>query len=70
MSEWQLIETAPKDGRWLLLFGDGVGFGSCKFIGYYGGRHGYDDVHTWRETGFNAYAAEPTHWMPLPESPK
>ena len=69
MTEWQLIETALKDGTEVLGF-DGVGqrvmrwessllFGECWFIP--GSTKGYGDGLTnWK----------PTHWMPLPEPPK
>ncbi len=69
MSDWQPIETAPKDGR-LLLFVRGT-----TYVG------GWDDDRyakkprplwyysdTWRRTGCRAIP--PTHWMPLPEPPK
>lgn len=75
MSEWQPIDTAPKDGvpgsssRWLLLFGDGVGFASCTFVGYWGAC-GRDDEECWRETSWRGDRTRPTHWMPLPEPPK
>ena len=63
MSEWQPIETAPKDETSLLLFLPGKGiiegwyFSSPKEI---------DDG--W-ETIIGSIG-EPTHWMPLPEPPK
>ena len=47
--EWRGMESAPKDGRWLMLHGDGSGFGRCPFIGYYGVRTGYaTDKPAWR----------------------
>lgn len=59
---WQPIETAPKDGTRLLLYGfpDGAFTGEWEF-------------DSWRmEPGFEAVDRDrwPTHWMPLPEAPR
>ena len=69
MSEWQPIETAPKDGTKLLL---------CESVD-----ENYIFVGSWSETrnpkwyGTNWYCVEydafnhaPTHWMPLPQPPE
>ena len=71
--DWQLIETAPKNGEWLLLYGDGVGFMQCAFIGYWGKCNSIDplkfgDELAWRRT-FGGDTTRPTHWMHLPEAP-
>jgi hypothetical protein len=66
MSEWQLIETAPKDGTEILLCGPD----------WKGGQ--YRTTSAWPDNWsgkwpcfYMAYAAgEPTHWMPLPPAPK
>lgn len=79
MSEWQPIETAPKDGAWVLLYspderererGDpAVQVGCWGSSGYNRNNHwvygpeGHEHAH---RHGF--YGA--THWMPLPEPPK
>lgn len=56
-SEWQPIETAPKDGREVLL-----GFqGQFTWISFVGNAYG-------KETTKSGYAA-PTHWVPLPAPP-
>ena len=69
--EWLDISTAPKDGTWVLLFGDGPAFASCHFIGYYGIRSGYsDDQPAWRQTGWRGEPTRPTHWQPLPAPPQ
>ena len=69
---WQKIETAPKDGRWLHLFGDGNGFMECDFVGYFGIRKGWpDDQPAWRMS-FDygrSIQCEPTHWQLLPAAP-
>lgn len=73
MSEWQPIETAPKDGTTVLLYREVVPF---KVVGY--GR--WEDVlgiSGWISYGFhrgggdasNLGLAAPTHWMPLPAPP-
>lgn len=80
MSDWQPIETAPKDGTEILGFGiwqgevNGVDeFPTIDII--YGGptaRTDYDARDGWWlcKTG-DAYACWllATHWMPLPEPP-
>lgn len=69
MSEWQPIETAPKDGS--------------RILGWAKSKNGSDDLRLvifWDQTSpegarwivaFNAFwHFEPTHWMPLPEPPE
>ena len=55
MSEWQPIETAPKDGKLILLWVPGKEYGLMKWEGIWD-----DRLHGCRG---------PTHWMPLPEPP-
>ena len=66
-TEWQPIETAPRDGTRVLLFGRGP----------------YDDIEAFTgEFSFDRWLAapneaseympescSPTHWIPLPEPP-
>lgn len=62
---WQPIETAPKDGRPILLFGGYSGGGIN--IGAWGGSR----PASWRD-GHSMGRQFPrpcTHWMPLPEPP-
>jgi hypothetical protein len=71
---WQPIETAPKDGRVVILGyrsdDDGIafpGFYMCD-----------PEQNHWGETGWfyldenvlTGRTCEPTHWMELPEPPK
>jgi len=49
---WRPIETAPKDGRWILLCKAGAAF---SFPGRF-------DFAWWDATG---QQRDPTHWMPL-----
>jgi hypothetical protein len=65
--EWQLIETAPKDGTWVLAFESPnmrvVRWGSVG-VHLFSGRSGDE---RWND---GEYDFAPTHWMPLPEPPK
>ena len=79
MSEWQPIETAPKDGTAVVLYGKGLlRSGYEQAVGVYIPIHGEDDDSTIRwwhvEDGkFGPYAIRgpsPTHWMPLPPPPE
>lgn len=69
MSEWQLIETAPKDGTPILTFyadAHGMRRYSIRYwsSGDWGPRsEGWSDE--WRQLRKDS----PTHWMPLPEPP-
>lgn len=62
--EWQLIETAPMDGRPMLIWD---GHWPSK-VAYY-----CPDRECWRTTDGNLSVPaifRPTHWMELPPSPK
>lgn len=63
MSEWQPIETAPKDGTKVLGW-DG---GTMTTVEWYelGGYWSLLAVGAWAEDS----EWVPTHWMPLPEPP-
>jgi hypothetical protein len=74
MTEWHPIETAPKDGTNILVY--------KQFQRHLWLDHGYDhyiEIAYWDDKHdggwwINAFAPpsnkDPTHWMPLPESPK
>ena len=68
MSEWQPIETAPKDGSRFLAFHDG----HVDFWHWQDFKDGGKAPVGWRNfvyvypDGGNI----PSHWMPLPEPPK
>ena len=73
MTEWQPIETAPKDGIPVLIYsGLRVDIESILidheksiYISSFDG-----DWWIWDGKYGPEYAYEPTHWMPLPEPPK
>ena len=75
MSDWQPIETAPKDGTIvdLWVYGD-----RCTNCFWCTGEEFDDEDYTphWRQQYSEAAGpsfgldAEPTHWMPLPPPPK
>lgn len=77
--EWQQIETAPRDGSQVLLYGLWAGEVSGPIIdprvdiGFWnGGESDYAGTDWWQIVTGDAYACwlKPTHWMPLPEPPK
>ena len=73
---WQPIETAPKDGTEVLLFGSWAGEINGKFdppsiaVGLFYGEGDYKEFD-WLATNTDAYCVwgKPTHWMPLPDEP-
>lgn len=73
LTEWQPIETAPKDGTLLLLWEQ---YESEPFIGsWYAFRSEWEASRTYYDTDGNAcvvdrvYSPDVTHWMPLPAAP-
>lgn len=63
--EWQPIETAPKDQRWLLFGGPK---GRVPYVGRWFVWAGLN-----AENGFwqsHCIEVKPTHWMPLPDPPQ
>lgn len=73
MSEWQPIETAPKDGSHVLLWCEhmeGIRYVVAKYITPSGRDHGWGPF-CWGADGEREIAERvPTHWMPLPSPPK
>ncbi len=69
MSEWQPIETAPRDGTHVIVAYDEI-VGEARFDDE-GGPHAgwyWTDQHWTDAVGGEAFY--PTHWQPLPEPPK
>lgn len=75
MSQWQPIETAPKDGTQVLLRGGMI----CEYeddpkangvrVGWYSGDR---EETPWRYCSFDhgyygCFSTEPEEWMPIPE---
>jgi hypothetical protein len=60
---WQPIETAPKDGTWVLGYFPMLGVSQMKWFSY-----GSYTEH-WMRFGGWTPVDNPTHWMPLPEPP-
>jgi hypothetical protein len=58
---WQDIETAPKDGTWIII---GHPEWRRSADGYWS-----DDFREWRFSGY-APERQPTHWQPLPPAPQ
>lgn len=71
MSEWQPIETAPKDGTEVLLW-LGEPWNRAEKM------HWYEPWETWLEVDpadpneerYGTGSLVPTYWAPLPEPPK
>lgn len=72
MSEWQPIETAPRDGRRVLLYWDGhVVCGNWDEDRYANRPRPYWRHDMERIFGIRALrATPPTHWRPLPAPPE
>lgn len=74
-SQWQPIETAPKDGSKILIFCDGKVLMTSWYVHYSGGQPSRTREPEWEQSemygGFGGYMGplRPTHWMPLPEPP-
>ena len=71
---WQPIETAPKDGTLVILYGGyfGVSLGSWREDDYLAerGEMWLDNSYDEYSTGFASWPLEPSHWMPLPPPPE
>lgn len=71
--EWQPIETSPKDGTKILLYGKyGWMIYEKSKVTKTGILVGYFDDEQWVTVTDNPYEdiMHPTHWMPLPPPPK
>lgn len=71
-SPWQPIETAPRDGTWVLVTGgdicygwDGISKPSAVAAQFEGRAWQF----AWYDSGYYGEYEDPTHWMPLPKKP-
>lgn len=74
---WQPIETAPKDGTWILVSGgrtddegDDRDVAVVQWTNYLNGET--TEWHwqfAWYEGGYYGLYKNPTHWMQLPDPP-
>lgn len=69
MSEWQPIETAPKDGTTVIAFRP---TDPPHVEGMYWATYDGTDEGAWHWTydGDAPSSNQPTHWMPLPKAPE
>lgn len=67
MSEWQPIETAPKDGTVVDIWAYGHRLPDVQFCGD-DTTPGWYFVYDYSELA--AFDGDATHWMPLPDPPE
>ena len=68
MSDWRLIETAPKNGTVILAGACSTWAKSFPMI-LYPFRQRFDrDTGKWVADDGCVYEPQPTHWMPLPDA--
>jgi hypothetical protein len=60
---WQPIETAPKDGEIILVYGAFYDFATLRDVYF---AYWEESTQAWEIEGEEIIA---THWMPLPEGP-
>lgn len=71
MSEWQPIETAPRDGTWILICQYGCSEPSRLVASFDDGwgADGWWLCCDGKNPELPLRGPEPTHWMPLPKLP-
>lgn len=73
MENWESMESAPKDGREILIF-LGAPWSKIEKARWYSPwnnwQAGVIPEDPIREEHFGIGSSIPTHWMPLPEAPK
>jgi hypothetical protein len=73
---WQPIETAPRDGTWILLAGGTIDCGwdseqrpHCVVGQFLAAAQPQCWQFAWYDSGYYGEYDRPTHWMSLPEPP-
>ena len=64
-SDWQPIETAPKDGTWILIFRGHDADWTFNYALVYWDDH----FMCWHDGDYHSDYYRPNHWMPLSEPP-
>lgn len=79
-AHWRPIETAPRDGSWILLTGGTIeyGWGGDDYPRVVSGQwstilnNSPTEGHwqfAWYDGGYYGAYERPTHWMPIPPAP-
>ena len=75
--DWQPIDTAPRDGTWVLVRGGRIDYGwdgdtdPPAVVAQWGEGGGAEYWQfAWYDSGYYGEYKSPTEWMPLPEPPK
>lgn len=69
-SQWQSIETAPKDGTEVIVYRRDAGAFTAHYISPYDVGVSDDDEPSWFTVcGEDLTGDLPTHWQPLPSPP-
>jgi len=64
MSEWKTIDSAPKDGAWIMTWWKDMRIGMFPFVVFYD--EGWEPASDYARDYGEVY---PTHWMELPKPP-
>ena len=76
MSEWKTIDSAPKDGTFVILAIPGWELPACCAVASWQGRGDEANWYGMFDSGLTFDARiydieeQPTHWMPLPSPPE
>jgi hypothetical protein len=70
MSDWQPIETAPRDGTPILAWGTlhAVGWNDGEAPSIQIAVYGYANCDCWYAPAMGGW--KPSRWMPIPDPPK
>lgn len=68
MTQWQAIDTAPKDGTWIAVMAREGGVDYQPSVACYRGGL-WTEIHHYLDGDVNYDEWNVTHWMPLPAPP-